>query len=106
MRHPKRMIQKAKQCKVRVVDDYNYLFVVKSPSGKEYDVRLGAIAQCTCDWSNYHRYGVCSHVLAVEMFLHPSRTISAWATEKDAKRQHRKTTNLGDGVWMTARKKA
>ena len=46
----------------------------------------------------------CSHVVAAYDYLEHERTVSAWTDEDQAKRQHRPTLAIGDGVTLTSRK--
>lgn len=69
-------------------------------------------ATCTCDWAKYRpasdtRSG-CSHVVSVFNFIAEGagRKVSAWSSVEDAKRQHRPTLDIGDGVTITARLKS
>ena len=92
--------------------------VTSGHSGKTYTVRLqdqvrdGAVtytgAVCNCKWSQYRpasdpRSG-CSHVMAVFDFLDEKYRPSAWGSSQQAKKQHRKTVVIGDGVLLTLRK--
>jgi len=94
--------------------------VTSGHSGNAYTVRLqdqvrdGAMtytgATCTCKWSAYRpasdpRSG-CSHVMAVFDYVDEQRTVSAWQSTEQAKRQHRPVSYIGDGVILTSRKLA
>lgn len=84
--------------------------VISSTSGNVYKVRIqGDQGSCNCDWAKYRpssdtRCG-CSHVVAAYEFIaeQQGRTVSAWNTEGDAKRQHRPMFSIGDGVVLTTR---
>ena len=71
MRNTKALSAKAKQMQVTPIRKDTY--IVKSPSGKTYTVRLMPSVEggmCNCNWGKYrkaadnHRSG-CSHVLGV-----------------------------------------
>lgn len=89
------------------------VFTVESgASRKTYTVNVYEHgATCTCDWAKYRpasdtRSG-CSHVVSVYNHIAETagRKVSAWANAGDAKRQHRPSLNIGDGVTLTARLK-
>lgn len=110
-RHTDKLSAKAKECEVRPTA-YKGEFAVKSPSGSEYTVTMLAAGNhnecgCTCKWSEYHPTKVCAHRLAVILWLEASgrRWASFWATEGEAKRQHRHTERVQD-VYMTTRARA
>lgn len=106
--------QKAKAHTVTPLD-HNTFRVKSGASGNEYLIRLQTDtdgATCSCDWGKYRKYteyyrSGCSHVQAVyqQTETHRGRTTSAWATKEDAQRQHRPIANIGDGVFLTLRKK-
>jgi hypothetical protein len=86
----------------------NWFKVSGGPENSEYDVNLGLNGgTCTCVWGRFrpaqdHRSG-CSHVIAALNYrarLH-GRRISVWASEADARRQHRPMLKIGDGVILT-----
>lgn len=66
-------------------------------------------AECGCDWGKYRRASDlrsgCSHVQAVYRHIENQsvRETSTWASEEEARRQHRPTISIGDGIWMTSR---
>lgn len=112
-RHTKKLMKKARACKVSLTQ-HTGLFSVKSPSGSEYFVEYLAegnkdlhILRCGCKWCEYHQDRVCAHKLAVELWCAESgfETISAWSTHQDAKRQHRHIERVQD-VFVTYRKAA
>lgn len=85
--------------------------VTSGNSGNSYTVTLHPVsgATCSCDWAKYRpasdpRSG-CSHVVSV--FNHIAeengRKVSAWASPDDARRQHKPTVEIGDGLTLTAR---
>lgn len=85
--------------------------VTSGNTGSTYTVELlDQGAACTCDWAKYRPAGNkesgCSHVVAV--YNHIAQTtgarVSAWTNEDEARRQHRPTLNIGDGVTLTWRK--
>lgn len=101
---------KAKGCKVEHLGGDTYE-VTSCTSGKVYQVTAtDAGGFCTCDWSKYRpsddRRSGCSHVQAVYQHIAAteSRTTSAWSTTEQARRQHRPTLDIGDGVTLTTRK--
>jgi hypothetical protein len=99
----------SKSRKHQVTQDAPAGFTVTSGgSGKSYRVILGVVPTCTCDWGQFRKIGTpcgCSHVVAVYDHLAATsgRTVSAWASEAEAKRQHRPTIQIGDGIVLTAR---
>src|SRR5262245_14101800 len=107
MRNAKSIQSKSR--KHQVTQDAPAGFTVKSGgSGKEYRVILGTVPTCTCDWGQHRKIGTpcgCSHVVAVYDHLSQvaGRKVSAWASEEEARRQHRTIINLGDGLTLTAR---
>ena len=93
--------------------------VISGYSGNVYTVRVqdqvkdGAVTYtgcvCDCPWGQYRpsrdgRSG-CSHAMAVFDHLDKQRTVSAWSTVSDAKRQRRPIQVVGDGVILTSRKR-
>lgn len=121
--NPKALQAKAREHKVVQQDAVGNVFKVTSgSSGKEYTVHVqrevkdGAIvyagARCSCPWGQYRpsaqsfRSG-CSHVIKVYnrlMSVEQGRSVSAWASKKDADRQKRQRISAGDGLWLTTRK--
>ena len=88
--------------------------VTSGESGKTYTVTTlpNGGAGCTCDWAKYRpavnagKCG-CSHVVAVFDWVakfEGAQSVSAWATEEEARKQHRATVALGDGLVLTVRK--
>ncbi|HXV98650.1 MAG TPA: SWIM zinc finger family protein [Anaerolineae bacterium] len=88
----------------------NWYKVTSGETGRIYDVNLGLNGgTCTCEWGRQrpdddHR-SACSHVIAAMNFraTQQGRRVSAWATPEDARRQHRPTLPIGDGVILTSR---
>ena len=81
--------------------------VVSGSSLKSYVVaETSAGIVCTCDWHLYHVAGECSHTVAVRAFLleENGRKLGCWASDVDAKRQHRKNEGSNFGVYFTSRK--
>lgn len=89
--------------------------VTSGNSGKAYRVTLlpGGGAACTCDWAKYRpasnggKCG-CSHVLAVYQWqaqFDGKASVSAWASEEKAAKQHRPAITIGDGLVITLRSK-
>lgn len=113
MRQPKALQAKAKTHQV-IPLDHDIFRVTSGNSGNSYLVRFlpdvqGAL--CDCKWGEYRKYADfhrsgCSHVQAAYKYLENmgNRETSTWASEEDAKRQHRPTINIGDGIWMTTRR--
>jgi len=102
-------------------------FVVTSgSSGRKYVVKLQAEiqkgsppemrlagAQCTCAWgihrpSRFDFRAACSHVLAVFSYLYGEQglAVSAWVSLADAQRQRRPRIALGEGVYLTVRRRS
>ena len=114
IKNAKKVLEKAKQCKVEEV--WPGMFEVKSPSGETYTVQLSTGVYfggtCTCKWGQFrdphdmHRSG-CAHVQAAVLYKvreKTTRSVSAWPTMEDTYRQHRPWLYLGDGVFYTLRK--
>jgi len=108
-RQAKSLQAKAKLHDIRPVSGRGQWIVVSGTSGEEYVVfalEYGGYA-CTCDWSKYHRLGSrpCSHILAVESYLESvkGRTLSYWADDESAERQHRPVERVGLDLWSTSR---
>ena len=89
----------------------NVYEVVSGASGNVYQVRgTSSGYTCNCHWASHRpendqRSG-CSHVLAVMNFMAKgdgAASVSAWTSEADAQRQHRRTIDIGDGVLVTVR---
>lgn len=82
-------------------------------SGKVYQVRLSGLndsGTCTCDWAKYRpvhdKRSGCSHVLAAIQHAEQvagNVSVSAWTSQADAERQHRRTLDIGDGLLVTVR---
>jgi len=110
-RNAKSLQTKAKKHEVTSVGRGQYL-VKSASSGKDY--RIWSLENggfhCSCPWAEYHDTSrrPCSHVLAVEEWLEQAgnRRLSFWAAPEDAKRQHRPTRRVGDGLWATTRRAA
>lgn len=85
--------------------------VVSASSGNAYSVTLtGAGGTCSCSWGQYRpahdQRSACSHVLAALSFAAQAagaNSVSAWTDEAQARRQHRRTVAIGDGVLVTIR---
>lgn len=111
IRNAKGIQSKSRQNEVRHISGDNYE-VVSGASGKVYQVNLAGQhgGKCTCDWGQYRpandqRSG-CSHVVAVISYAareEGAASVSVWSSEADARRQHRQTLNIGDGVLVTVR---
>jgi len=87
----------------------NTFEVISGASGKTYTVTtIPGGARCTCNWGKYRKgwgQSGCSHVVSVYDWLESQRgrSVSAWASRDDAKRQHRPSMGIGDGVVLTSR---
>jgi hypothetical protein len=111
IKNPKQIQSKSRSH--TVTPQGNDVFTVASgTSGKEYTVNFfESGATCTCEWGAHRPSGDkrsgCSHVTAVLDFIaaESNRTVSVWASAEDAKRQHKPTLSIGDGVHITARLK-
>lgn len=107
-RQAKNLQAKAKKNQVAHISQGRYT-VTSATSGKEYPVqeKRGGHS-CSCRWAKYHdtRINPCTHVLAVEEWLAQAsgRSLSFWANDEDAKRQHRPTELVGVGLLATARR--
>jgi hypothetical protein len=107
--HPKQIQRKSRYYEVRRVGP-NWYKVSIPASNREYDVNLGLNGgTCTCPWGRFrpaydHRSG-CSHVVAALAYRaqQQGRHISVWASEQDARRQHRPMVKIGDGLIVTSR---
>ena len=82
--------------------------VESGESGRAYLVRFNGEmgATCTCPWGQ--RGGVaerpesgCSHVIEAFNDFDAQRTVSAWGTMADARRQHQPIEDIGNGVLIT-----
>jgi len=107
-RQAKSLQSKAKKHDVRPAGRGQF-WAISATSGKRYlvsQLENGGFA-CTCDWSRFHRtdFEPCSHVLAVQDFLESldGRSLSFWADDEGASRQHRPTERVGRGLWSTSR---
>lgn len=83
--------------------------VTSGSSHKQYNITLNGIARCSCSWGEYRRQGQtcgCSHVVSVYNHLSEQAgyKVMAWASEEEAKKQHRQMITLGDGLTLTVRK--
>jgi hypothetical protein len=105
-RHAKKLQNKSR--KHEVILDGHMFRVESGKSGKTYFVRPlpGDRFQCSCEWAKNYPHKDCSHTLAVREWLAnaANNTLSFWATEEDAKRQHRHIERLGYGLLATERR--
>jgi hypothetical protein len=116
-RHPKPLTDKSRTHGVREITTVNQTAdtyaVTSGHTGREYTVTILAHggAMCTCDWalyrpaSNMGQCG-CSHVIAVMAYREQSqdRRLAGVHTSRDAaKRNHRKVTDIGDGLYLATR---
>ncbi len=108
--HPKQIQKKSRGYRVRQVAP-NWFKVLNPETKREYDVNLGINGgTCTCEWGRSrpesdHRSG-CSHVIAAMDYRarQYGRHISVWGSEAAARRQHRPTVKIGDGLVITSRR--
>ena len=107
-RNAKSLQSKSKRHEV-ILKEKNIYRVTSASSGKTYTVFKRDVGYtCTCNWSEYHdtRIDPCSHVLAVEQWEEQGlldRSLSFWASEEQAKKQHRPTSPVGVDLWATSR---
>jgi len=107
-RQAKSLQTKAKKHDVRPAGPGKF-WAISATSGNRYlvsQLQNGGYA-CTCDWAKFHRtdFEPCSHVLAVQDYLEAcdGRSLSFWADDESAERQHRPTERVGLGLWATSR---
>lgn len=111
MRNAKALQSKSKSHQVTQTSATTYT-VKSGSSSKEYTVTLqNHGAQCTCDWQKYRKAGqpsACSHTISVYNHIAEwtGRKVSAWGTEEQAKKQHRPTLDISDGITLTTRQTA
>jgi len=106
--HPKVLQHKSRTHEVTQIGAYRYE-VTSGHSGETYTVELtDGGATCSCSWGAYRPYADrrsgCSHVLSVYDTIDAGRSISAWVDVRDAARQHRPMTYVGNGVTVTSRR--
>jgi len=107
--HPKQIQKKSRHLTVRQVHP-NWFKVSSDEDNVEYDVNLGVNGgTCNCMWgrcrpSHDHRSG-CSHVIAAMNYraMKRGKRVSIWTNKADARRQHRPTLQIGDGLFLTTR---
>jgi hypothetical protein len=105
----KHIQKKSRHLAVRQVRP-NWFKVVSEAGDKEYDVILGLNGGiCTCPWGQRrpfrdHRSG-CAHVIAAINYraMLQGKRISVWSSQGAARRQHRSTLMIGDGLFLTSR---
>ena len=105
-------VQRKSRCHEITQVSQNAYTVKSGSSGSSYTVILQQDqgATCTCEWGRFRKFNDprsgCSHVIAVFNHLAEweNRTVMAWSSEEDARRQHRPTLDIGDGVVLTSRK--
>ena len=111
-RHAKRLRSKSRTHQVVELAEGIY-HVTSGKSAKTYTVTLGAHGQvgCTCDWAKYRRRGqptACSHTISVFNWIaeQDGTAVSAWASESEARRQHKHIVRdlASDGVLLTERR--
>jgi len=109
-RNAKPMQIKSRTHEVTKINNNSYS-VFSSRQGNTYSVNVfESGASCTCDWATkrHHENGAvgCSHTIAVFDFIakeNGAKSVSAWASEEEAKRQHRQMNVIGDGLVLTKR---
>lgn len=97
----------AKSRRHSVVPTEGRFLVTSGSSGETYEVRpFASGAVCNCKWAQYHLTGVCSHIVAVYDFSASvsGARVSVWANQEEAKRQHRPSQSIGDGLVITVRR--
>lgn len=106
----KEIQKKSRSYTVRQVGP-NWFKVSGDESHRQYDVNLGLNGgTCTCQWGHHRpvndRRSGCVHVIAAINYRarKHSRRVSVWASEEDARRQHRPTLKIGDGLILTSRR--
>lgn len=110
-RQAKTLQKKSKSHQVTQLTSTRYE-VKSGASGSVYTVtQLNTGFSCDCSWGQYRKHSDprsgCSHTIAVVDWLAQweGRRVSAWASEEQAKKQHKPVeTGLGDGVTLTIRK--
>ncbi len=111
IRNVKSIQSKSRRNQVHPLGNGRYQ-VVSGKSWNVYDVTLmGDGGVCSCNWAK-HRLGhdrrsACSHVLAALNFAAQeagATSVSAWGNPQDARRQHRRIIDIGDGVLVTVRR--
>jgi hypothetical protein len=107
-RQAKTLQSKSRTHEITKVNDVTYT-VKSGSSGNKYTVTLkDSGATCTCSWAQYrphrdNRSG-CSHTISVYNHLAgEDHKVMAWSSEEQAKRQHRPTLSIGDGLTLTVR---
>jgi len=109
-RHAKSLQKKARGHKVYLGRHKGTFIVVSGSSGEPYTVWAlanGGFRCPSCEWGKWHPRDECSHILSVRQWLETSghRSLSFWASETDAQRQHRPTEQVSSGLWATSRKR-
>ena len=107
--HAKLIQRKSRDHTVRQIGS-NWYKVTSGETDRVYDVNLGLNGgTCTCEWGRQRpdddRRSACSHVIAAinHRAARKGRSVSAWGTYKEARRQHRPTLPIGDGIVLTSR---
>ena len=108
-RNAKALQAKAKTHDIRPVSGKGQWVVTSGTSQKSYTVfalEYGGYA-CTCKFGKNQRLGSrpCSHIMAVMDYLESvkGRTLSYWADNGSADRQHRPTERVGLDLYSTSR---
>ncbi len=108
-RHAKQIQAKSRQHLVTRITPNSYR-VISAENGRAYIVNLGLNGgTCSCPWGQYRpdgdRRSGCSHVVAAmnRRAELKGRRLSAWASIKEARRQHRPVLPIGDGLILTSR---
>lgn len=111
MRNAKNLQSKSRSHQVTQTSATTYT-VKSGSSGSVYTVTLqNQGATCQCDWAKYRKAGQpssCSHTISVYNHIAEwtGRKVSAWQSKEQAKKQHRPTLDIGDGITLTTRQTA
>lgn len=110
MRNAKSIQTKSRKHEVEQTGPQTFT-VTSSSSGSEYQVTLGEVTCCSCDWGKYRKAGQscsCSHVVSVYNHLSEKAgyKVMAWGSQEEARKQHRTQVEIGDGLFLTVRKAA
>lgn len=108
--HAKQIQSKSRRHIVRKVRA-NWFKVTSGETKRVYDVALAVNGgTCTCEWGRQRpiedRRSACSHVIAAMNYRsleRGRRVVSAWASDAEARRQHRPRLPIGDGIILTSR---
>jgi len=110
-RQAKQLQNKSRTHEIKKIADHRYE-LTSGTSGKIYSIVIlpNSGASCNCEFGTkrHHENGAvgCSHTIAVFDFIakeNGAKSVSAWASEEEAKRQHRQMNVIGDGLVLTKR---